>query len=116
MKRDIKSNIQQGVYNNASNRNGKINVLHEESVLIVAIKQYHRSNEGVSYGKILLLIGELYIMYTFLYTNTLLLLLVLIVNTNVGWVVNEEVVVIEVTFEYYRSNDGGSSCKILLLP
>ena len=65
--------------------------------------------------KILLLIGELYIMYTFLYTNTLLLL-VLIVNTNVGWVVNEEVVVIEVTFEYYRSNDGGSSCKILLLP
>ena len=47
----------------------------------------------MSYGKILLLIGELYIMYTFLYTNTLLLL-VLIVNTNVGWVVNEEVVVI----------------------
>ena len=64
--------------------------------------------------KILLLIGELYIMYTFLYTNTLLLL-VLIVNTNVGWVVNEEVVVIGVTLEYYRSNDGGSSCKILLL-
>ena len=115
MKRDNKSIVQQGVYNNASNRNGKINVLHEESVLIVAIKQYHRSNEGVSYGKILLLIGELYIMYTFLYTNTLLLL-VLIVNTNVGWVVNKEVVVIGVTFEYYRSNDGGSSCKILLLP
>ena len=53
-------------------------------------------------------------MYNFLYTNTLLLL-VLIVNTNVGWVVNEEVVVIGVTLEYYRSNDGGSSCKILLL-
>ena len=59
MKRDNKSIVH--THNNASNHNGKINVLHEESVLIVAIKQYHRSNEGVSYGKILLLIGELYI-------------------------------------------------------
>ena len=54
------------------------------------------------------------LMYTVLCTNTLLL--VLIVNTNVGWTVNEDVVVIGVALEYYRSNDGGSSCKILLLP
>ena len=54
-------------------------------------------------------------MYTSLYTNTLHSL-ALIVNTNIGSVVNDEVVVMGVTtLEYHRSNDGGSYAKILVL-
>jgi len=53
-------------------------------------------------------------MDTFLYTNTLYSLS-LIVNTNIGSVVNDEVVVMGITLEYHRSNDGGSYAKILLL-
>ena len=53
-------------------------------------------------------------MNTFLYTNTLYSL-ALIVNTNIGSVVNDEVVVMGIILEYHRSNDGGNYAKILLL-
>ena len=53
-------------------------------------------------------------MDTFLYTNTLYSLS-LIVNTNIGSVVNDEVVVMGITLEYHRSNDCGSYGEILLL-
>ena len=49
-------------------------------------------------------------MYTFLYTNTFHSL-ALIVNTNIGCVVNDEVVVMGTTLEYDRTKDGGSYVK-----
>jgi len=33
----------------------------------------------------------------------------------VGWILNDEVVMMGITLEYHRSNDGGSYAKILLL-
>ena len=52
-------------------------------------------------------------MYTFLYrtlTNFILSLL-----TNIGWVMNEEVVMMGIKLEYHRGNDSRSFAKILLL-
>ena len=54
------------------------------------------------------------LMYTWILFCTLthfILLLWFLINTNIGSVVNDEVVVMGITLEYHRSNDGGSYPK-----
>jgi len=48
------------------------------------------------------------------YTNKLHSL-ALFVNTNIGWVMNDEVVMMGIKLEYHRGNDSRSFAKILLL-
>ena len=82
-------------------------------MIFIGLCQWRSTSISILMFLLICLRGELYIdvyMNTFLFTNTLYSL-ALIFNTNIGSVVNDEVVVMGITLEYHRSNDGGSYPK-----